>query len=45
MLNNVTPGNTKLLADKNAVEETVEDSASNRTLRMLIIWQHHQECG
>ncbi len=37
MLNNVTPGNIKLLADKNVVEETVEDSASNRTLRMLII--------
>jgi integrase len=37
MLNNVTPGNTKLLADKSAVEETVEDGSSNRTLRMLII--------
>ena len=37
MLNNVTPGNVKVLADKNAVEEILEDNPSNRALRMLII--------
>jgi len=36
-LNNVTPGNVKVLADKNAAEETVEDNTSNQALRMLII--------
>jgi integrase len=33
----VTPGNVKVLADKDAAEEVVEDTASNRTLRMLIV--------
>jgi hypothetical protein len=37
MLNIATPGNVKVLADQDAAEEVVEDTASNRTLRMLII--------
>jgi len=37
MLNNVTPGSIKKLADPKAAEEKVEDNTSNATLRMLII--------
>jgi len=37
MLNIATPGNVKVLADQDAAEEVVENTASNRTLRMLII--------